>query len=298
MSKCTENGPFNARVRCQKLVFTEKGSEGICLLILWQCKPGAMYWGETVLTDDHLPRLHNIVCTKRLTCLLKLLIHPTYSLGTTVIVCSQRMSSWSCSLSLSLSLSPSPSLSFFLSLSLFLYLCHYLSLSLSFEKSIVFPFPCLSMNSVETSSCSLNLCVSLQAIEAAAQAAAVAVPGAPPVAKKESGKVSITFFRLFRVLRLVKLLSKGEGIRTLLWTFVKSLQVSARFKQMSRHTDRDRHTLVYNLYLLKKMYVYTSPSFTGLAICRSAYCNDFLHLRCDRHAGGSPSIHCIPFLSL
>uniref|UniRef100_A0A8C7E026 Voltage-dependent L-type calcium channel subunit alpha n=1 Tax=Oncorhynchus kisutch TaxID=8019 RepID=A0A8C7E026_ONCKI len=41
---------------------------------------------------------------------------------------------------------------------------------------------------------------------------------------KESGKVSITFFRLFRVLRLVKLLSKGEGIRTLLWTFVKSLQ--------------------------------------------------------------------------
>ncbi|KAM3872072.1 voltage-dependent L-type calcium channel subunit alpha-1D [Diretmus argenteus] len=41
---------------------------------------------------------------------------------------------------------------------------------------------------------------------------------------KESGKVSITFFRLFRVLRLVKLLSKGEGIRTLLWTFIKSLQ--------------------------------------------------------------------------
>uniref|UniRef100_A0A8C5FDU3 Voltage-dependent L-type calcium channel subunit alpha n=1 Tax=Gadus morhua TaxID=8049 RepID=A0A8C5FDU3_GADMO len=40
----------------------------------------------------------------------------------------------------------------------------------------------------------------------------------------ESGKVSITFFRLFRVLRLVKLLSKGEGIRTLLWTFIKSLQ--------------------------------------------------------------------------
>ncbi|XP_071203997.1 voltage-dependent L-type calcium channel subunit alpha-1D-like [Salvelinus alpinus] len=64
----------------------------------------------------------------------------------------------------------------------------------------------------------------VEAIEAAAQAAAVAVPGAPPGAKKESGKVSITFFRLFRVLRLVKLLSKGEGIRTLLWTFVKSLQ--------------------------------------------------------------------------
>uniref|UniRef100_A0A8C1NXN3 Voltage-dependent L-type calcium channel subunit alpha n=1 Tax=Cyprinus carpio TaxID=7962 RepID=A0A8C1NXN3_CYPCA len=35
--------------------------------------------------------------------------------------------------------------------------------------------------------------------------------------KGESAKVSITFFRLFRVMRLVKLLSKGEGIRTLLW---------------------------------------------------------------------------------
>ncbi|KAJ8411970.1 hypothetical protein AAFF_G00142370 [Aldrovandia affinis] len=41
---------------------------------------------------------------------------------------------------------------------------------------------------------------------------------------KESSRVSITFFRLFRVMRLVKLLNKGEGIRTLLWTFVKSLQ--------------------------------------------------------------------------
>ena len=38
--------------------------------------------------------------------------------------------------------------------------------------------------------------------------------------------MSITFFRLFRVMRLVKLLSKGEGIRTLLWTFIKSFQVT------------------------------------------------------------------------
>lgn len=55
---------------------------------------------------------------------------------------------------------------------------------------------------------------------------------------KESKGISINFFRLFRVLRLVKLLSRGEGkffvigqgfylvlgIRTLLWTFVKSFQ--------------------------------------------------------------------------
>uniref|UniRef100_A0A8B9VL38 Voltage-dependent L-type calcium channel subunit alpha n=1 Tax=Anas zonorhyncha TaxID=75864 RepID=A0A8B9VL38_9AVES len=42
--------------------------------------------------------------------------------------------------------------------------------------------------------------------------------------KVYSARISITFFRLFRVMRLVKLLSRGEGIRTLLWTFIKSFQ--------------------------------------------------------------------------
>lgn len=41
---------------------------------------------------------------------------------------------------------------------------------------------------------------------------------------KSSNMISINFFRLFRVMRLVKLLSRGEGIRTLLWTFIKSFQ--------------------------------------------------------------------------
>nr|XP_042698404.1 voltage-dependent L-type calcium channel subunit alpha-1S [Chrysemys picta bellii] len=41
----------------------------------------------------------------------------------------------------------------------------------------------------------------------------------------DNTRVSITFFRLFRVMRLVKLLSRGEGVRTLLWTFIKSFQV-------------------------------------------------------------------------
>ncbi|XP_076333585.1 voltage-dependent calcium channel type D subunit alpha-1-like [Tachypleus tridentatus] len=39
-----------------------------------------------------------------------------------------------------------------------------------------------------------------------------------------SNIISINFFRLFRVMRLIKLLSRGEGIRTLLWTFIKSFQ--------------------------------------------------------------------------
>uniref|UniRef100_A0A674E478 Voltage-dependent L-type calcium channel subunit alpha n=1 Tax=Salmo trutta TaxID=8032 RepID=A0A674E478_SALTR len=44
----------------------------------------------------------------------------------------------------------------------------------------------------------------------------------------ENARVSITFFRLFRVMRLVKLLNRSEGIRNLLWTFIKSFQVSNR----------------------------------------------------------------------
>uniref|UniRef100_A0A286Y003 Voltage-dependent L-type calcium channel subunit alpha n=1 Tax=Cavia porcellus TaxID=10141 RepID=A0A286Y003_CAVPO len=53
---------------------------------------------------------------------------------------------------------------------------------------------------------------------------ALAVLTAPSVNAEENSRISITFFRLFRVMRLVKLLSRGEGIRTLLWTFIKSFQ--------------------------------------------------------------------------
>uniref|UniRef100_A0A4W6ES09 Voltage-dependent L-type calcium channel subunit alpha n=1 Tax=Lates calcarifer TaxID=8187 RepID=A0A4W6ES09_LATCA len=53
----------------------------------------------------------------------------------------------------------------------------------------------------------------------------VAMPNACSINNTEdSARISITFFRLFRVMRLVKLLSRGEGIRTLLWTFIKSFQ--------------------------------------------------------------------------
>ncbi|XP_057654953.1 muscle calcium channel subunit alpha-1 isoform X7 [Diorhabda carinulata] len=40
----------------------------------------------------------------------------------------------------------------------------------------------------------------------------------------EKFRLSGNFFRLFRVMRLIKLLNRGEGIRTLLWTFLKSFQ--------------------------------------------------------------------------
>ncbi|XP_009586456.1 PREDICTED: voltage-dependent L-type calcium channel subunit alpha-1S [Fulmarus glacialis] len=48
--------------------------------------------------------------------------------------------------------------------------------------------------------------------------------GCDSIDSDENSRVSITFFRLFRVMRLVKLLSRGEGVRTLLWTFIKSFQ--------------------------------------------------------------------------
>eukprot|EP00794_Sanderia_malayensis_P006217 gene6217-6933_t len=40
----------------------------------------------------------------------------------------------------------------------------------------------------------------------------------------KGNSIKFNFFRLFRALRLVKLLSQGDGIRTLLWTFMKSFQ--------------------------------------------------------------------------
>ncbi|XP_068624737.1 muscle calcium channel subunit alpha-1-like [Battus philenor] len=50
----------------------------------------------------------------------------------------------------------------------------------------------------------------------------------PPKGSEEAtqtiGLKYITFFRLFRAMRLIKLLSRGERIRTLLWTFIKSFQ--------------------------------------------------------------------------
>uniref|UniRef100_A0A8C3D6T8 Voltage-dependent L-type calcium channel subunit alpha n=1 Tax=Cairina moschata TaxID=8855 RepID=A0A8C3D6T8_CAIMO len=52
----------------------------------------------------------------------------------------------------------------------------------------------------------------------------VSIPQNTENNSEDSARISITFFRLFRVMRLVKLLSRGEGIRTLLWTFIKSFQ--------------------------------------------------------------------------
>uniref|UniRef100_A0A8D1P9R1 Voltage-dependent L-type calcium channel subunit alpha n=1 Tax=Sus scrofa TaxID=9823 RepID=A0A8D1P9R1_PIG len=45
-----------------------------------------------------------------------------------------------------------------------------------------------------------------------------------PASSALHARISSAFFRLFRVMRLIKLLSRAEGVRTLLWTFIKSFQ--------------------------------------------------------------------------
>ncbi|XP_063370075.1 voltage-dependent calcium channel type D subunit alpha-1-like isoform X2 [Cydia amplana] len=49
-------------------------------------------------------------------------------------------------------------------------------------------------------------------------------PTMTPDKSKGSVLKYVAFFRLFRAMRLIKLLSRGERIRTLLWTFIKSFQ--------------------------------------------------------------------------
>jgi len=54
------------------------------------------------------------------------------------------------------------------------------------------------------------------------------------------------FFRLFRALRLVKLLNQGSGIKTLLWTFIKSFQVSLTISELDNVPFCSNHSLLGN----------------------------------------------------
>lgn len=90
----------------------------------------------------------------------------------------------------------------------------------------------------------------------------------------ENMSVSITLFRLFRVMRLVKLLNRFEGIRNLLWTFIKSFQVW-RSAASLWCCNRDVFTCADGV----------GVCVSGFAICGSAHRHAFLYLRRHRHAG-------------
>lgn len=91
----------------------------------------------------------------------------------------------------------------------------------------------------------------------------------------ENASVSITFFRLFRVMRLVKLLNRSEGIRNLLWTFIKSFQVSVLASIV----------IVSVFFSLDGAGVLSA----GAPSCCSTHRDALLYLRCHRDAGTSCS---------
>ena len=86
-------------------------------------------------------------------------------------------------------------------------------------------------------------------------------------------------------MRLVKLLSKGEGIRTLLWTFVKSFQVGC----WGQRGDSGERVL----FLGGHQGAPHHPISTGLALRRAAHRHDLLHLRCHWHAGEGHVCVCV-----
>lgn len=91
----------------------------------------------------------------------------------------------------------------------------------------------------------------------------------------ENMSVSVTFFRLFRVMRLVKLLNRSEGIRNLLWTFIKSLQVSVI----------TQHNSACGLELLCLSDSVIGHCVAGSSLCGPAYSHAVLYIRCGWNAG-------------
>uniref|UniRef100_A0A3Q4GS15 Voltage-dependent L-type calcium channel subunit alpha n=1 Tax=Neolamprologus brichardi TaxID=32507 RepID=A0A3Q4GS15_NEOBR len=91
-----------------------------------------------------------------------------------------------------------------------------------YEQSKTFSYIMDILNMVFTGLFTLEMLLKLAALRIRVRKPSASLQRSPY--SQDSSRVSITFFRLFRVMRLVKLLSKGEGIRTLLWTFIKSLQ--------------------------------------------------------------------------
>lgn len=61
--------------------------------------------------------------------------------------------------------------------------------------------------------------------------------------------LNLSFLRLFRAARLIKLLRQGYTIRILLWTFVQSFKVSPHRPLM--HCDRTNRKAVWNEYECK-----------------------------------------------
>lgn len=108
----------------------------------------------------------------------------------------------------------------------------------------------------------------------------------------DNSRVSITFFRLFRVMRLVKLLSRGEGVRTLLWTFIKSFQVCQEQCSPPKHI----HAMGWQQWLLLS-WQHEQPVLTSRGECSSAGSADLRGLWNAEHSHVGGKVCGTPWLT-
>ena len=98
-------------------------------------------------------------------------------------------------------------------------------------------------------------------------------------------------------MRLVKLLSKGEGIRTLLWTFIKSFQVTPSLlcplliptSQLSACPFTTLRTTPSSMSYPSAAYYFQFSVFCGLSIPNVSWPLLYLIL-CCRHLGDGPHL--------
>lgn len=108
-----------------------------------------------------------------------------------------------------------------------------------------------------------------------------------PVCVKQDRLLNLSFLRLFRAARLIKLLRQGYTIRILLWTFVQSFKVLTHI--MCTHaacilalpstcTCASLHTITTWLELLRGDINHFLLFPLGPALCLPADCHAVLHL--------------------
>lgn len=112
----------------------------------------------------------------------------------------------------------------------------------------------------------------------------------PPLARPSQSvnTINMSFLKLFRAARLIKLLRQGYTIRILLWTFVQSFKVLfsilllwSSITRMQISCSDVRRNPFYCFY--SAMVCFSSP--TGSSLRLSPHRDAFLHIRHHWHAG-------------
>ena len=85
-----------------------------------------------------------------------------------------------------------------------------------------------------------------------------------------TGIVEVGFLRLFRAARLIKLLRRSVSIRILLYTFVQSIKVGAKYDKISLFIII--YSITYSIFILNVMI------FSGSSICNDVDDDALLHI--------------------